>query len=183
MQASAELHDKLESFVLHGGHLLITAGNLARFPQGLAAVQATASSRHFAANTQVRIGKTQLTEEGPFDLCGLAFPRTARILAESAGLPAVIEVSHGQGRMTVFASPFGVVAEKAEGRRDRFRSELNRPRTTPYPLLEMLRTVLDKTFRSQMPAPPSSTARSTTPSRTFHPARSAGETKLLRTLR
>jgi hypothetical protein len=52
--------------------------------------------------------------------------------------------------LTVFASPFGVAAEKADGPPERFRSELNQPLITPYPLLTLFRCILDKIFRSQM---------------------------------
>jgi hypothetical protein len=150
VQGGAELHDKLESYVLNGGHLLITSGNLAKFPQGLAGVQAKPSSTHFAAGTRVRTGETQLNEGSPFDIFGLTFPNATRILAESSSLPVVIEVSFGRGRLTVFASPFGVAAEKADGPPDRFRSELDQALTTPYPLLGVMRFILDRVFRSQM---------------------------------
>jgi hypothetical protein len=150
VQGGAELHHKLESYVLDGGHLVITAGNLLKLPQGLAGVQAKPSSTHFVAGTRVRIDQTQLSEDRPFDLFGLTFPTTTRVLAECSGLPAVIEVSSGKGRLTVFASPFGVAAEKADGPPERFRSELNQPLITPYPLLTLFRCILDKIFRSQM---------------------------------
>jgi hypothetical protein len=150
LHVGAELRDKLETYVQTGGHLLLTAGNLAKFNQGLFEIRALERLTYFPAQTRVSVGAVTLVEETTFDLCALSFPHTAHILAESCGVAAAIELSVGKGRVTVFASSFGVAAQQAKGSLEDFRSDLNKPLAKPYPLLKSVRMILRETFRSQM---------------------------------
>src|SRR5208283_3292026 len=111
----AEIRDRFEAYVKSGGHLLITAGNLAKLPRGLAGIEAAGSSKHFEAGSSVQVGETRLVEDSPFDVYLLAFPKAARVRAAGSGVPVALELPYGEGRITVFASPFGVGAKEASG--------------------------------------------------------------------
>jgi hypothetical protein len=154
LEGGAEIRDKFEAYVKDGGHLLITAGNLAKLPGGLAGIQVEAGLKHFEAGESVQVGGTRLVEDNPFDVCALTFPGAARVLAESSGVPAVVGIAHGEGRITVFASPFGVTAKEASGvglaLADEVQNEIEKPLAKPYPLLKHVRAILDEAFRTQM---------------------------------
>lgn len=161
----AEFRDKLEAYVKGGGHLLITAGNLEKLQGGLAGIGVEGPLKHFGAGQSLQVGATKVEEDDPFDLYPLAFPSAKRILAECSGLPAVVEMSYGEGRITVFASPFGVIAKATAGAKTALaveltkvrradplnsRNEVDKPLAKPYPLLKHISAVLDRAFRSQM---------------------------------
>jgi hypothetical protein len=154
LEGGAEVRDKLESYVRNGGHLLITAGNLPKLPGGLAGIHAKKSLTHFGPRQRVSVGETWLVEDNPFDICALTFPASGRVLGETSGLPVVIQSSFGKGRVTVFASPFGVAFPEAttapQGFTKDVRSEIDKPLVKPYPLLNVIRHTLDKALRNQM---------------------------------
>ncbi len=149
-----EIRDKFEAYVEQGGHLLITAGNLAKLPAGLAGIQVAGPLKHFEARQRLQVGATKVEEDDPFDLYPLAFPKAAHLLAESAGLPAVMEMAYGKGRITVLSSPFGVGAKEKTGvgmaLASELRNEVDKPLAKPYPLLKHVRAALDQAFRTQM---------------------------------
>ena len=110
LEGDAEIRDKLEAYVNGGGHLLITAGSLAMIPGGLAGVKVEQGLRHFAAGKSVQLGKASVVEDSPFDLHVLAYPKSAQVLASVSGSPSAVELSQGKGRISIFASPFGLSA-------------------------------------------------------------------------
>ena len=154
LQGGAELRDKFESYIVNGGHLLITAGNISSLPGGLVGIQSMKGLTHFRAGADVRVGQLRLVEENSFDLCTLIFSGAARVLAEVSSTPAAIELSVGKGRITVFASPFGVASKDVKGTQhglaEDLQSEVDKPLAQPYPLLKWVRSVLDEILRSQM---------------------------------
>ena len=151
LEGGAEIRDKFETYVRGGGHLLITAGSLAKLPGGLAGMQVEGGLKHFGTGESVGVGKTEVVEDSPFDICMLAFPRAARVLAESSGVPFAVEVTLGGGLITVLASPYGVGAKEAKGvEAEGIRNEVDKPLAKPYPLLRHVRRILDEAFRSQM---------------------------------
>jgi len=97
-----ELRDKLQVYAERGGHVVITAGNLARLPGGLA-------------------GQT-----------------TALVNAT---------VAWGRGRVTFFASPFGVKIEPTPIAM--LRSEIDKPLSKPYTLEASVRRELGRILRRQ----------------------------------
>jgi hypothetical protein len=149
----AEVRDKLESYVMNGGHLLVTAGNLSKFHNGLAGVRTREEPTHFPAGTYIKVAQASLREDHAFDLWALSFPTSARMLADVSGTPAAIELSFGKGRITVLASPFGIASKPAEGNHGfsaGIRNEVEQPLARPYPLLRASRTILDNALRRQM---------------------------------
>ena len=154
LSGGVEIRDKLQTYVEQGGHLLITAGNLAKLPGSLAGIRIVGAVRHFATGESVQIGATKLVEDNAFDLCPLAFPSGTRILAEIADLPAAVEVEYGKGRITVLGSLFGVGAKPKTGvgiaLAAGLRNQVDNPLAKPYPLLKHVRAVLDRAFRTQM---------------------------------
>jgi len=154
LEGGAEMRDKFEAYVKGGGHLLITAGNLAKFPAGLAGIEVKERLKHLGAGKRVEVGETRLVEDSPFDVYPLAFPKAARVVAKSAGIPAAVEMAYGEGRITVLASAFGVGTKEAAGVEvalaAEVKNEVDKPLAKPYPLLKHVRHILDEAFRSQM---------------------------------
>lgn len=172
----AEIRDKLEAYVERGGHLLITAGNLAKFAGGVAGMRVAGPLKHFEAGQRLRVGATKMAEDDPFDLYPLVLPKAAHLLAETSGVPAAVEMPYGKGRITVLGSPFGISTREkagvgmtlASGFRTADKSSgvietqvganlvtgefrmVDKPLAKPYPLLKHVRTVLDQAFRTPM---------------------------------
>ena len=96
-----ELRDKLQAYAERGGHIVLTAGNLARLPGGLA------GCTNVTANTSVPCG---------------------------------------QGRVTLFASPFGVRPDPAPAQS--LRSENDKPLPKPYTLDADVRRGLETVLRA-----------------------------------
>ena len=97
-----EVRDKLQAYAEHGGHVVITAGNLAKLPGGLA-------------------GCTNVTVNASLEC--------------------------GRGRVTVFASQFGVKLEPAPAQS--LRSETDKPLPKPYTLEADVRHGLETILRAQ----------------------------------
>lgn len=154
LEGGAEVRDKLESYAMNGGHLLITAGNLLRLPNGLAGIQTKAEPTHFPAGTCVRFSHVSLREDHAFDLWPLSFPPTCHVLADLSGTPAALELPFGKGRITVLASPFAIAARSSEAAHDgltkSMRNDVEVPLAKPYPLLKASRLVIDNALRRQM---------------------------------
>jgi hypothetical protein len=154
LEGGAEMRDKFEAYVKGGGHLLITAGVLAKLPGGLAGIQVKGSLKHFEGGQSVRVGERRVVEDSPLDVYPLAFPKAAGVLAESPGVPAAVEMPYGEGRITVLASPFGIGAKEASGLgaalADEVQPKIDKQLAKPYPLLKHVRSILDEAFRTQM---------------------------------
>lgn len=142
-----EIRDKLLDYAESGGHLVITAGNLAKFSDGLAGVRTDGSPRDFAARETLLVSNITCAEDSPFALYPLQFPAQARIVAQRGDVPAAVEIACGSGRITVLASPFGVGSQPAI--REAITNEVDKPLAKPYPLLSHVRVVLGDLFRDQ----------------------------------
>lgn len=101
LRGGREIRDKLQAYAERGGHVVVTAGNLARLPGGLA-------------------GRTE---------------------AVDATVPC------GRGRVTFFASPFGV--QPRSPAETPLRSEIDKPLSKPYALEPGVRSRLDQVLREQ----------------------------------
>lgn len=154
LEGGAEVRDKFEAYVRGGGHLLITAGSLARLPGGLAGIQVEGGLKHFGAGANVQVGEIRLVEDSPFDVYALGFPKATRVLAKSSGVPVALEMIFGRGRIMVLANPFGVGTKEATGvgvaLAEEIKNEVDKPLAKPYPLLKHVRSILDQAFRTQM---------------------------------
>lgn len=148
LDGSCELRDKLLGYVQRGGRLVLTAGNLARFPGGLAGIAVSGSPRHLPAGTELCCGDTTQVEPNAFELLPLTLPDTARVTIRCDGQPAVVEVPYGAGTVLVSATPYGVGAVPAapEGIPNQVDTELPQP----YPLLLQMQSLLAAEFRAQM---------------------------------
>jgi hypothetical protein len=154
LEGGPEIADKFQSYIERGGHLIITAGNLARLPHGLVGIEVAGPLKQFPVGASVLVGATELDKDKSFCLFPLSLPSGAFILARTSALPAAIEVRHGAGRITVLASPFGISAETAAGASvalsSNLQNQVDKPLAKPYPLLDHVRAVLHEAFRSQM---------------------------------
>jgi hypothetical protein len=159
-----ELGDKLAAYVAQGGQLVLTAGNLTRWPDGLAGVRA-GSAVVVEPGATVVLDGARVTEEQPFELhelllgemapdgsevtAGGARQRgTVRVLAECAGKPAAVQVRYGNGTVTILAAPFGIPSCPAVA--DGLPNQLDAPLPKPFPLLRHVGAVLDAVLRTQV---------------------------------
>jgi sugar phosphate isomerase/epimerase len=96
-----EIRAKLEAYAREGGHLVLTAGNLAKFPGGIAGIRSVRQTK---------------------------------------------SVVVGQGRITVFASAFGL---RPAGTATPVKNEIDQPLAQPFVLEEEVRTRLGEIFDGQ----------------------------------
>ena len=137
-----EVKDNLEQFVLGGGKVVITAGNIATLPNGLLGVSSTLECHplHSGAQVYIYTGKT-IVESYNMSVCKLDFPPNCTILAKlSDSTPLVVKLPFdGGGSLIVFATPFAissnVVAKPS--------SLIDVTLPSPYPLLDHARVLLD----------------------------------------
>jgi hypothetical protein len=148
LSGGLEIRDKLAAYVQGGGHLVITAGNVAKMPGGLAGVRVTGPASRFAARRPVDLEPSAVAEDVSFDLLPLEAPAGSRVLARCGPMPAAVEFSCGKGRITVFASPFGVGVDPAV--RDKIVSVVDRPLPKPFPLLKHVAVLLDRVLRTKI---------------------------------
>jgi len=148
IRASEELRDRLLGYAEKGGHLVITAGNLARFSYGLAGITIEGPRVRFTIENPVVVeGRTPVMENVPFDLYPLSFPTYTRIVSRCGHIPTCIEIPFGAGKITVLASPFGIGAERTPG--IPIASEVDQPLQDPYPLLNHVSLVLGSILGGQ----------------------------------
>lgn len=148
LKGGLEIQDKLQAYVESGGTLVITAGSLAKLPDGLAGIKISGSKVRFESGKTVQFETRELTEDASFELYPLDLPDETRILAKCDNMPTVVEVSYGKGSIIVFASPFGISAEQMT--KISVNSEVDKPLPKPYPLLKHVHSIFDEIFHSQM---------------------------------
>jgi hypothetical protein len=146
MSGGLELRENLQAYIEQGGVLVITSGNLAKLPDGLAGVQVDADRIACESGSKILFGTEKLTEEVPFELATLKLPENARILATCCEMPIAAEVIYGKGQIIVLASPFGITKEPVI--KAPVSSEIDKPLPKPYPILKHVRAILDKVFQS-----------------------------------
>ena len=141
-----EVEANLRAFLQAGGHVVITAANLATLPGNTLGVNVTSSPcRSVAAGaTVVMKSGDLLTEPYNMSVCELAYPANASILAYLADGPALaveLPLASG-GSLTVFASPYAV----SDTQQGQPHSQVDQSLASPYPLLEHTRTLLHASF-------------------------------------
>jgi hypothetical protein len=147
LAGGAEIRDKLIAYVRGGGNLIITAGNVAKMPDGLAGVRATRAARQFAAKTQVHWNGSSVSEDQSFELLPLDVPVSGKVLARCGEMPAAVELTLGKGRLTVLASPFGIGVESAT--HGKILNPIDGPLAKPFPLLKHVATLWGDALRGQ----------------------------------
>jgi hypothetical protein len=149
LQGSVELRDKLVAYVEHGGHLVITAGSLASFSGGLGGI-AVAGAPVRVDRGVVEGQNVETVEDLPFDLYPLHCPESTVVqtcrAASGEAIPAAVETRLGKGRITVFASLFGLAADPLDGV---IHNDIDKPYASPYPMLRHVRALLGDLARQQ----------------------------------
>ena len=147
LSGGEEIRAKLAAYVQGGGHLVITAGNVAKMPGGLAGVRVVGPAVRFAPKQQVDLKPSPVAEEAAFELLPLEVPVDSEVLARCGQTSAAVEFPYGKGTITVLACPFGVGVEPAI--RDRISSKIDKPLPKPFPVLKHVTALLDRAFRTQ----------------------------------
>ncbi len=142
LKGGDEIKDKLEKYIESGGHLIITAGSLENIPGGLAGINIGKGEKSFVANTSISCNNTDLKESLPFTVKELHIPAGTKTIATCNGKPVVVDGSTGLGKVTVFASPFGMSSKAL----DLPKSSVDAPLKTPFPLLNHVRNILGDIF-------------------------------------
>ncbi len=150
LEGGVELKDKFEAYLHSGGHLIITAANLAKFSDGLSGVTTDRIATPFSAECKVTHTCRDIREKEAFELYGLKYPATAEVLASVSGRAAAVRMPWGTGWLTVLASPFGLTSDPSgTSAALKIRNEVNIPLRSPRSLLEHVRIVLDQAFQAQ----------------------------------
>jgi hypothetical protein len=145
LRGGRELQDKLEAYIAGGGHLVLVAGELQKFPNGIAGVKRVPSFRD---------GSEQLTLVDPVNglplqVLPLRHPPTAEtpVQTPDAKQPLVVSDVYGKGRVTVLATRSVIGGEREIA--GPARSEVDKPLISPAQMATYARAELDRIFRSQ----------------------------------
>ncbi|MEI2725212.1 MAG: hypothetical protein V9H26_17330 [Verrucomicrobiota bacterium] len=141
LRGGRETLEKLLKYAADGGHLVITAGNLATLnpsnpPEGPFA---------FKAPRAVSVGGKRI-EEADMQIYTLAHSPNDQVLARYGDQPAVVRMNYFKGTITTFASPFGVTASATSAS---IRSEVDKPLPKPYTMLNHVRRILGEVLQEQ----------------------------------
>ena len=136
-----ETLERLLKYAERGGHLVMTAGNLAKlhpvnFPEG------PLESKEFR---ETFVGDKRI-QEGAAEFYPLALSPGETVLARHGDQPIAARKKYGKGTITSFASPFGVTATPTNGA---IKSELDKPLPKPFQLHNHVRLILEDIFRAQ----------------------------------
>ncbi|MGM0879924.1 MAG: hypothetical protein ACQEXQ_02655 [Bacillota bacterium] len=148
LSQDAEVFDKLEQYTQQGGHLVLFAESLEKFPHGFAGVSARTVKSSYEVGTTVQVFGEDITEDYAFELYSLHLPGGANIISKCGDMPAVCRFAYGKGTVTLFASPDGITREAVV--ESPIRCVIDHPLPRPYPLLKHVRVVLDQIFKSQV---------------------------------
>ena len=124
LSGGREVRDKLQAYAERGGHVVITAGNLAKLPGGLA-------------------GMTNASGDATMGKMG----RMGGMIGGMTNVSGSATVGFGRGRVTVFASPFGVEPDATVSAG--VRSETDKPLPKPFKLAPDVRLGLEAILRLQ----------------------------------
>jgi hypothetical protein len=142
IQEGAEIKDKLDQYVASGGHLIITAGSLENMPGGLSGITTNKGAITIKANASVSYKDKDLNESSSFRIKNILVNGNAKTIASCSNNPLVIEHQSGLGKVTVFATPFGLSQDPLDLPKSSVDTSLN----TPFPLLNHVKTILGDIF-------------------------------------
>jgi hypothetical protein len=142
LKGGDEIKDKLEEYVESGGHLAITAGSLENIPGGLFGIKTGQGDITFDTNAPISYNDTELKEIKAFKIKKIISPKEAKIIARCQEQPVAAEQAAGSGKITVFASPFGIGSKPGDLPESKIDSTLR----SPFPLLNHYRIILGKLF-------------------------------------
>ena len=138
LKGGHEIKDKLQKYVEIGGHLIITAGSLESMPDGLFEIKTGQGDITFDLNSSVLFKNTAIKETSVMKIKEMIFPAGTNVIATCNNKPIVIEHSSGKGKITIFASPFGLSSIPRDLPESKTDSHLN----TPFPLLNHVKHIL-----------------------------------------
>lgn len=136
-----ETLEKLLKYAEGGGHLVISAGSLAKLYPGNFAdgpIESKEVRETFVGGKRI--------EEGAVEFYSLALSPGETVLARYGDQPIAVRKKFGKGTITSFASPFGVTAAPANGP---IKSEVDKPLPKPFRMLNHVRLILEDIFGSQ----------------------------------
>lgn len=141
LSGGRETLEKLLKYAAAGGHLVITAGSLAKLnpanpPEGPVEFK----------NTREMFRGDHRIAESALQLYMLAPSPGETTLVRYGDQPAVVRRRCGKGTITSFASPFGVAASPEAGA---LKSEVDKPLPKPFRLLNHVRLILEDILRGQ----------------------------------
>ncbi|MCX6225534.1 MAG: TIM barrel protein [Bacteroidia bacterium] len=110
--------------------------------RGLAGISTGKNDFNFDANATVACNKTDLKEPSAFTVKELVLPPGAKTIASCGNSPLVVEQGVGSGKITVFASPFGLSQKPTELPT----SSIDMALKTPFPLLKHVKAILGEIF-------------------------------------
>eukprot|EP00047_Mylnosiga_fluctuans_P021373 m.103995 g.103995 ORF g.103995 m.103995 type:complete len:986 (-) comp8873_c0_seq1:47-3004(-) len=146
VHGSAELGDKLTTYALGGGTVVLTAGTLANFPDGLLGASTNLTDcADYPANTVVDTKTGTVVEQTTFQLCSCSVTQ-GEVIANVGPRAAAWRVAYGQGAVVVLASPFGIASEKVTSKPITSQVDVSLP--TPFPLLGHVSQLLGQTTRN-----------------------------------
>jgi hypothetical protein len=148
--ADTELRDKVEAFLAGGGNFIVTGENARRLwpefgigPGQIAiAANGVVSWVDSATSTESNSGKLYSVNPG-------LLPAGYKVLASFGGLPAVIDIPRGGGRITLLLSPFGLNDSPLTSLHPPYAWGYNTALPKPYVLMSHVRRLLDNRLASQ----------------------------------
>ena len=144
ISASQELKDKLQRFIESGKRVVISAGNLLKFKDGLCGVMVNEQILQVQKSQAVTVHEQTVQEDYNFNIRSLSTDN-CDVIADCAGIPLVVEKHYGKGIMTVVLSDYGLAQDAVENSGDgSFNGRtLEQPLVNPYPLLKHVKMVFE----------------------------------------
>ena len=139
-----ELADNLARFVDGGGHVVLTAANVAV----LGGTVKLGPCTRFDAGTSVTLADgREVVEPRAFDLHGVESSDGFDVIAQCGEAPAAIRAQRATGTVTLLLSPFGLNADPLVS--GPIANEEETPLACPFVLLEHVRQILGDAFADQ----------------------------------
>lgn len=143
LKGGHEIKKKLQEYVENGGHLIITAGSLENMPDGLFDIRTGKGEITFENNSPVSYKNETIIETSVMKVKEMILPAGTEMVASCNNKPVAIEHYPGKGKITVFASPFGLGPTPGDLPESKIDSHLN----TPFPLLNHVKRILSDISR------------------------------------
>ncbi len=142
LKGGHEIKDKLEKYIQTGGRLIITAGSLENLPGGLCEITTTQKETIIPKGADIMMANNPIPETDEFKIKELHFPSQTKVIASYNQIPLVVECSSGAGKLTVFASLFGITSQPGNPEIP----GIDKKMKTPVPLLEHVKVITDDIF-------------------------------------
>lgn len=145
-----EVASNLEEYVLGGGNLLVTVGNLGKFPNGLLNITAdTASCRAVRGGSKFHLMGDSSTYVEKYNMSVCNIKASDSVLARSVHTASLVDTDQplawtvpfeNSGTLTILATPFGVSHDQVTAPA----SDLDQSLASPYPLLTHVGLLVDR---------------------------------------